>query len=231
MPETAMKQYGDSLSVKYPVVELQNTTVRFGDKTVMDAFSFSLQQGEKVTITGRSGSGKSTILRCILGFITPTSGAVFIDGEKLSDYSVWKLRSRIAYVAQEPDLGSGKVRDIIKRPFLFRVNAHLRDNMSRLDELFKRFLLSPNLMEADSADLSGGEKQRVALISAILLERKIFLLDEVTSALDSKSKRAVVGYFKFRQDISILSILHEPGNEDFADRIIDLDSITPRSEI
>jgi ABC-type multidrug transport system ATPase subunit len=206
-----------------PAIQLDTVTVRFSNKTVFERFSMTVEPGEKVTLTGRSGAGKSTVLRCILGFVVPDEGVITITGERLTGATVWKLRRQLAYVAQEPLLGSGTVNEILKRPFSYKANAHLRNNLLRIPELFYRFCLEKRLLDEDVKKLSGGEKQRVAIINALLLDRKIFLLDEMTSALDRESKRVVVDYFCSNGAYTVVAVSHEAEESPFADQIIVLD--------
>jgi putative ABC transport system ATP-binding protein len=203
-------------------IEIRDLTVRFGPRCLFDGLSIRLAPGEKATVTGRSGSGKTTLLRCVLGFVVPDQGTIRIEGEPLTPRSVWRLRTRLAYVAQEPDLGEGTVRDVLERPFAYHVNAHLRDNLARTDELFARFLLPRSLLDDEIATLSGGEKQRVALVSALLLERRILLLDEASSALDKTSEAAIRDDLSARADLTVLSVSHKPEGFGFTGQLIEL---------
>jgi ABC-type iron transport system FetAB ATPase subunit len=205
-----------------PAIRINTLTVQFDGKTVVERFSMSVAFGERVTLTGRSGSGKSTILRCILGFTVFDEGSISIEGTQVTGTSIWKLRERLAYVAQEPDLGAGRVREILERPFSYRANNHLRDNRSKIPELFERFMLPTDLMGKDITTLSGGEKQRVAIVSAALLNREIFLLDEASSALDKASKLAVRDYFESQDNLTVLSVAHEPDEFSFPENSIEL---------
>ncbi|MFQ5681638.1 MAG: ATP-binding cassette domain-containing protein [Candidatus Binatia bacterium] len=213
-----------------PAIQVDNLTVRFDGTTVIDGFSMRLASGEKATLTGRSGSGKSTILRCILGFTVPDKGSIRIQGQQVTGASIWKLRTRLAYVAQEPDLGAGRVREILERPFTYRANAHLRYNLSQAAELFRVFLLPTDLMDKDIATLSGGEKQRVAVISAVLLARNIFVLDEASSALDKASTQAIGDYFRSLDSLTVLSVAHDPEGFSFFDKIIELPGGSDRNK-
>jgi len=180
-------------------------------------------------LTGPSGCGKSTVLRCFLGFVIPDAGSVCLDGVELTAATVWHLRGRVAYVGQEPDLGTGTAAQAIERPFYYRSNTGLRHNLDRVPELFERFNLSRDLLPKDVGSLSGGEKQRIALVSAILLDRRIFLLDEVTSALDRVSKQAVAGYFRSREDATALIVAHDPEVFSFIQRVVEV-PCQPRRE-
>ncbi len=203
-------------------LEARDLDIRFGGQVVLRGFSLSLGPGEKVSLTGPSGCGKSTVLRCFLGFVVPHAGSVHIDGTEVASDTVWRLRQHVAYVAQEPDLGTATAAQAIERPFHYRANAGLRRNLERIPELFEEFHLARRLLHKDVGSLSGGEKQRIALVSAILLDRRIFLLDEVTSALDRVSKQAVADYFRSRDDVTMLIVAHDPEVFSFVRRVIEL---------
>jgi len=201
-------------------LEAVDVTVLYDGHAVLQDFSMSLGAGETALLTGPSGCGKSTVLRCLLGFVAPETGSVRLGGEPLTAETVWHLRRRLAYVGQEPELGAGTVSEVLERPFHYRANAGLRDNLKRVGALFERFALGRALLDKEAGDLSGGEKQRVALIAAILLDRPIFLLDEVTSALDRAGKENVADYFRSRDDATVLLVAHDPELFPFADRVV-----------
>ncbi|MGM0394851.1 MAG: ABC transporter ATP-binding protein [Thermodesulfobacteriota bacterium] len=197
----------------------------FTGQHVLNDLSLSIFHGDKVTLTGPSGSGKSTVLRCILGLVMPDSGTITILGETVTRHNIWRKRRHIAYVAQEPDLGTGSVKEVIETPFSYRANAGLRDNLSRLPEIMERFNLPQPLLDKQITRLSGGEKQRIALVIAILLDRPIVLLDEASSALDTKNKQAVADYFRQAENTTVLSVAHDTEWLGFATRIVDMKEI------
>jgi UDP-glucose/iron transport system ATP-binding protein len=203
-------------------LEMRDVTVRFDGRNVLQDFSMSLDKGQKVLLTGPSGCGKSCVLRCLLGFILPGAGSVHLNGDQLTAETAWSLRQQLAYVGQEPDLGNEIVSDVFERPFHYRANVGLRDNLKRVPKLLEKFGLAQPLLNKEASDLSGGEKQRIALIAAILLDRPIFLLDEATSALDQASKTIVAEYFRSRGDISVLFVAHDTGLFTFADEVVQM---------
>lgn len=213
-----------------PAIDIDNLSVRFGGKTVLEGISLSLTAGDKVSLTGRSGCGKSTLLRCLLGFVPWQSGRLVIEGTELTAESVWKMRRRLAYVPQEPQLGRGSAREAIEAPFAYRANASLRGNLARVEEMFERYQLDAKLLAEPVGNLSGGEKQRVVLIAALLLERPILLLDEASSALDPASKAAVAADIAARQALTVLSISHDARGFDLGGRIMDISSLTQARE-
>ncbi len=195
--------------MKPPAIHIENLTVEFDGKTIFSGLNMKILPGEKLTVVGKSGSGKSTLLHCLLGFVTPRRGRILIFGDELTDESAWKIRTYMAYVAQEPELGEGKIRDILERPFNYKANRHLQENLSRIPSLMKNLDLPKSLLEKEPSTLSGGEKQRFALISALLLDRSILLLDEASSALDKASKDMVIDLLKAQHELTILSISHD----------------------
>ncbi len=190
------------------IIEATELCVNFGLETVFEDVSFCIQSGQKVALEGRSGSGKSTLFKCLLGFITPRAGEIRFRGDPLTVQSVWPLRRQIAYLSQEPDLGMGTVRQALEHPFSYHANSAKRENLSRIEPLFERFFLSMAVLDKGLSDLSGGQKQRVALISAILLDRSVYLLDEATSALDALSRQAVKEFFVDNSN-TVLWISHD----------------------
>jgi ABC-type iron transport system FetAB ATPase subunit len=206
-------------------VQLNKLNVAFDGQPVLKNLSLSVHHGDKVTLTGPSGSGKSTVLRCILGLVVPDSGTITIFGEPVTRHNIWQKRRDIAYVAQEPDLGTGSVKEVIETPFFFRANAGLRDSLDRLPEIMERFNLPQPLLEKQITRLSGGEKQRIALVIAILLDRPIVLLDEASSALDTKNKQAVTEYLRQADSTTVLSVAHDTEWLEFATRVVDMKEI------
>ncbi|MBN2431113.1 MAG: ABC transporter ATP-binding protein [Acidobacteria bacterium] len=202
--------------------ECRNISIRFNERPVLADFNLGLRPGERVVITGDSGAGKSTVLRCLLGFVTPDQGRVFVDGEELTVESVWRLRRKMAFVPQEADLGRGRVLDVLHRPFTFKSNADLDFPETELPALLERFYLSEALLQEEIRTLSGGEKQRVAIIAALLLRRPIMLLDEATSALDREARTAVQDYFAGQPELSVLAVTHDAHFQELAHRVVDL---------
>jgi len=203
-------------------IDIDRLTVQVGGQEILSNLSLRLAKGRKATLVGPSGSGKSTLLLALLGFVAPTEGTIRIFDEELTASSVWQLRTRMAYVSQEPELGEGTVRQILNHPFTFKNNRHLRDNMERVPELMEKLYLPAHLLDKDIASLSGGEKQRVALIIALLLEREILLLDEASSALDQGTKQAAIDLLYSKEDLTMLSVTHDQEWIEAADDLIEL---------
>lgn len=204
-------------------LEIQNLTIAFGEQVLFSNLSLSVKAGERVCLRGPSGSGKSTLFRCLLGLHIPQSGHILIQGEPLSPATVWKLRQQIAWVPQGPDWGHTPVRNVLQRPFNFKMNHELRGALDNLPILLEQFGLPDSLLNKRADSLSGGEKQRLAIVSALLLNRPILLLDEVTSALDADNRERVSEWI-MNEKRSILAISHDAGSGTWSDRTLDLET-------
>lgn len=214
----------DTLEMKSnnSAIAIENLAVRYDGQWVFRSFGLHINRGDKVTLTGPSGSGKSTVLKCVLGLVVPSEGSISILGQEVTTHGVWAARLQLAYVAQEPDLGSGTARQAIGRPFTYKANIALRKNLESLPALLDRFNLPQSLLDKATSSLSGGEKQRFALVSAILLDRPIILLDEASSALDKANKQAVEEYFQQASDLTVLSVSHDAEWSVFSNRVVDM---------
>ncbi len=203
-------------------IKLQDIDLQLGGKQVFRQLNLEVSTGEKVLIRGPSGSGKSTLLRLILGFQQPDEGAVWVGGAVLSSKNVWALRRRMAFVPQELSMGFGQVSGLFRDVLGFRANRHLTYREEQVLAYFETFGLEQAKLEQDIRQLSGGEKQRVALILALLLDRELYLLDEVTSAIDAALRNSVIDYLVRLEGKSLIVVSHDPGWEAFGFREIKL---------
>lgn len=190
------------------MVEIINLKIVYNKKTVIDNFNLKVKKGEKIIIKGVSGSGKSSILKSLLGFVIPESGDILIDGERVTGNSITKLREKFAYISQGVDLRNDTVSLLIEEIFNFKQNKKKKKNLENTEKLFEFFNLSLSVQDKNLEELSGGEKQRIGIIIAILLDREIFILDEITSALDSNLKKKTVDYF-VNSEKTVIAVSHD----------------------
>ena len=168
--------------------------VYFGYKSyqgVLENISFTVKSGEMIGLVGHSGSGKSTMINLLLRFYDPDSGQILIDGVDLREIPQHYLRSRIGVVLQETFLFSGSIFEnvIYSKPDATReeviracklANAH--DFIMKMDDAYDTWI------GTGGKGLSGGERQRISLARAILKDPKILILDEATSAVDTRTE-------------------------------------------
>jgi len=192
-----------------PIIRFDHVSVIVHEKTILSDISFSLCSGQKAVLCGKSGSGKSSVLKTLLGLHAVTSGTVYFQETPLSPSSVQSIRSHSAYIGQEPMLGADSVREALLLPFQFNTHRDHRPTEAQLIEVLHRLQLPPDILSRESSRISGGEKQRIALARGLLLGKKLYLLDEVTSALDAQSRQAVFDVFS-DPDLTVLSVAHDP---------------------
>lgn len=206
-------------------IETDNLTVTFDSRPLWQGLSLRVERGRRVRIAGPSGCGKSTLLKCLMGFVPGFSGTIRIERQELDAESVWTLRRKLAYLAQEPQLGTGTVLSRLREPFGYRHNAGMRFDREKLDQWLDYYHLPRGIVAHDLATLSGGEKQRLAVISMIMLERTIFLLDEPVSALDARSRRQFVRMFQEHPDWTAVFVSHDESLAELADETVDLAAV------
>ncbi|QJD28674.1 ABC transporter ATP-binding protein [Methylococcus geothermalis] len=191
------------------LVRFDRVSVAAGGRTILRNLSFDIREGDKAVFRGQSGSGKSTVLKTLLGVYPVTAGCVYFSGKPLDRDAVTAIRACAAYIGQEPVLGADTVRDALLLPFGFRAHRGKMPSADALAETLARLGLAPSILDQDCVRVSGGEKQRIAIARAQLLGKRLYLLDEVTSALDEESKRAVLDFFG-DPALTVLSVAHDP---------------------
>ena len=192
------------------MIQFEKIHLSFNAMPIIEDLSLGINAGEKVVMLGKSGSGKTSLFSMILGFIKPDKGRVLFEKTVLNDESVWQIRKKIAYIDQDISLGNATASELIDSIFKLKANSKLVFDKDRLQNLLEHFELATNILDKHTQALSGGERQRLAIVIAALLDRKVFLLDEVTSSLDKHLKEKVADYFLQRDDITCLISSHDP---------------------
>lgn len=179
------------------------------NKSILEEVSFCIEQKDYISIVGPSGSGKSTFLKLCSHLISPSSGEIKYNGKPLIAYDPVDLRKMIAYCFQTPLLFGSTVLENIY--FSYQIRS-LKLDRQRVDSLFSRFHMSMDILNKEIKNLSGGEKQRIALIRSLLFKPEILLLDEVTSALDVENTKLVEKVITSlnNEGVTVLWVTHNP---------------------
>ncbi len=224
MPETVSEAAADSTfaevddrSRSVPAIEFRNVRLTFGDRVILGGISFTVQKGETKIILGGSGTGKSTLIKIILGLLKPDSGRVLLDGEDITDYSeeqMMSVRHKIGMIFQEGALfDSLSVYDNVGYRLHEQgvVEAEVEEEVRRM----LRFVNLEDAIEKMPIELSGGMRRRVGIARALVGGPSIILFDEPTAGLDPPTARTICELaIKLRdlEDVSSIFVTHEMNN-------------------
>ncbi|MCF2138033.1 MAG: ATP-binding cassette domain-containing protein [Candidatus Thorarchaeota archaeon] len=205
------------------ILELKEVTKRYGDRTLFENVSLNLHHKEVIGISGPSGGGKSTLLRIAVDLIPPTSGEVIFLGKNVHEWNPRELRRRMILVPQQASMFPGTVRDNL----LWGLKIHrLKTTEEALAQVLREVNLPSTMLEKVADNLSGGEKQRIAIARALLLKPHALLLDEPTSALDEESTLMVettVNNVVSDREVGVLIVTHNREQaERFTSRVIEI---------
>jgi ATP-binding cassette subfamily B protein len=216
-----------ALSVKEGNIDFENITFSYPEMTVFEKLSIHIKAGQRVGLVGKSGAGKTTIMRLLLHHHDIQAGKILIDGVDIAGVTQESLRKAISIVPQEPLLFHRTVRENIAygRPSASKVEveeaaklAHAHKFIQNLPEKYGAIVGERGIK------LSGGERQRIVIARAILKNAPILLLDEATSALDSESEVSIQkALHELMQGKTVIAIAHRLSTLREMDRILVLD--------
>ena len=174
-------------------IEFKDVTLKYGEKTALNGINLKTTKGQFMALVGDSGGGKSSLVNLIMRFYDPSSGAIFINGIDIREFSLKSLRDSIAIVTQRvyifndtvsanvaygKEVDEAKVIEALNKANAYEFIEGLEDG---IDTILDEF----------GTNLSGGQRQRIAIARAIYVNPKILIFDEATSALDSKSEKKI----------------------------------------
>jgi len=218
---SGMAPSGGAVVVSPPfTIELERVSVVYDRGPALSEVDLVVREGDRVALVGPSGVGKSTLLSLLLGFVTPTSGRVLVNGEDLSTLELSAWRSHLAWVPQRAHLFAGTLSENIAlgspSASAERIERAARDAALPHD-------LSLTLGERGHG-MSSGERQRVALARAFLRDAPLLLLDEPTARLDRESEKAVVdATLRLASDRTAVLVAHRPALLTVATRVLRLE--------
>jgi phospholipid/cholesterol/gamma-HCH transport system ATP-binding protein len=198
------------------IVEIKNLTKRFEDNLVLENINESVRRGENLVVFGRSGSGKSVLLKCIIGLMHPDNGEIFIDGQnvlKLSLKELNKVRKNIGFLFQGAALYDSMT---IRENLSFPLKRHF-DQMTpaQIEEKVRATLDLVSLEEAIDkmpSELSGGMKKRIGLARSIITDPELMLYDEPTTGLDpitSKEISELIINLQKKLNMTSIAVTHD----------------------
>ncbi|MBC8442318.1 MAG: ATP-binding cassette domain-containing protein [Deltaproteobacteria bacterium] len=188
------------------MINFESVYLKRNDKEIFSGLDFFVQKNEKVLIQGKSGIGKTTLFKILLGFETIDKGRVTFNKKDIVKEHITEIRHQIFYLSQDIDLKNEKVKNLLEEILEYNLlknqdKAHFADLLNFLD-------LNDIILNQSIKELSGGERQRIGLLIGFLLDRPVWLLDEPTSALDDIMKNKIIDYI-IGQDKTIIIISHD----------------------
>ncbi|KRL62041.1 ABC transporter ATP-binding protein [Latilactobacillus fuchuensis] len=188
---------------------IKDVSYNVDQQPILKSLDLTVASGEYVTLTGPSGSGKSTLLKLIASLLTPTSGTIQVDNRQIETIAPSEYRKRVSYCFQQPTLFGETVADNLNFPFEIR---QLPVDHDLILERLQQVGLTALYLTKQVTALSGGEKQRVALIRNLLFKPEVLLLDEVTTGLDAANKAIVdqlITDYNEIEGVTVISVTHD----------------------
>lgn len=208
-------------------IELNDLGFRYGSRAVIRDLDLTIQPGEMIGLVGHSGSGKSTLVNLICRFYDVTDGAIKVDGTDIRRFAVADYRRHVGLVLQEPFLFFGTIAQNIAygKPDATREEivaaaraAHAHDFILRLPQGYD------SLVGERGQGLSGGERQRISIARALLIDPRILILDEATSAVDTETEKEIQKALdNLVQGRTTIAIAHRLSTLRKADRLVVMD--------
>jgi ATP-binding cassette, subfamily B, bacterial HlyB/CyaB len=228
--EDLQRQARQPLPLLLGDIRFEQVTFRYhaeSDRNILENLSFHIRPGKMVALIGRSGSGKTTISKLVLGLYPPTDGKIWVDGQDIESLSLSSLRQQVGVVDQDTFLFGSTIRENIS---LGHPDAALEDvieaaRLAGADEFVKQLPMGYETQIGEGGGLlSGGQRQRLAIARALLGNPRLLILDEATSHLDTESERIIQNNLsKILHGRTSLVIAHRLSTIRNADLILVLD--------
>ena len=213
--------------IDYGNIEFQNVYFSYQNKSVLKNVNIKLTQNKITSIIGKSGSGKSTLVKLLLGILPPNQGNILVDGQKLSDFDHSYLHENIAMVSQDVKLFNDTIYQNISYGNSAITNYRIDKVVSELNLRNTVFRNLPYGLHTSAgvqgSNLSNGQRQIILILRAYLQNKKIFILDEPTTALDPNTKKIVLELIKqVSKNKTTVIVTHDSDTKNISNQIFEL---------
>lgn len=205
------------------IIEIQNVDFSYvEDKPVLQDVNLTIEKGQWVTILGHNGSGKSTLSKLIIGLLKANQGTIIVDGQELTEETVYDIRRKIGIVFQNPDnqfVGVTVEDDIA---FGMENLCFERETILERIKTYSAKVQMEDYLKKEPHNLSGGQKQRVAIAGILAMDTEIIIFDEATSMLDPHGRDQILEYIRElnKEGVTIISITHDMKEAIHANKIV-----------
>jgi ATP-binding cassette, subfamily B, multidrug efflux pump len=210
-------------------VELRNLSFGYGDRPgdALSEINFSIGKGERIGVIGPVGSGKSTLVKSLLGLLPPRSGELLVNGLSVKDLDLASYRSRLGYVPQEALLFSGSLRENVdfgsEEPSdaLFKTAVEAAQMANEIGDFSEG---QQTIVGQRGVSLSGGQKQRMAIARAVARKPQLMLFDDITASLDAANEERLMRKLdELSKDLSFVIVSHRLSTLQYVDKVLFLD--------
>ena len=210
--------------IKEGEIEFKNACFSYGTRKIFRCFTLKIPKNKKTALVGHSGSGKSTLVKMLYRLYDVNEGSILIDGKDIKDFRQESLRAEMSIVPQECILFDDTIYHNIKfsKPHASHEEVMKAIRLAQLDRFVASLPLKENTIVGErGVKLSGGEKQRVSIARALLANKKILVLDEATSSLDSETEMQIqMALTKLMEGRTTIIIAHRLSTIMKADKIV-----------
>lgn len=205
------------------MLRIENLGIRFGQTDIFAHMNLHVRSGEIVCLTGPSGCGKTTLLKAVMGFVTPYEGTISVEDTLLTPHTANAIRHRVAWMPQGLSLPCEWVREMVHLPFDLKVNRGTPFSEETLLEHFDTLGLEKGLLEKRLHEISGGQRQRILLAITAMQKKPLVIIDEPTSALDQTSTQKALQFVQqlASEGQAILAVSHDPRFMEGCNRVTD----------
>lgn len=209
-------------------IEFKNVSFRYNENTelILDNFNLKILPGQYIAVTGKTGCGKSTLVRLLLGFEKPQSGSIFYDGINIENIDLRSLRQKIGVVMQNGKLFHEDIftNITISAPWLNMQDAWEAAKLACVDKDIREMPMGmKTLLTEDNTSISGGQKQRIMIARAVVSKPNILIFDEATSSLDNITQQKISNSLDNLKNTRI-TIAHRLSTIKNCDRILFLEN-------
>lgn len=183
------------------MIHVEKVSLSFGSTQVLKDLSFEVKEKDNICLTGPSGSGKSTVLKILQGYLIPDQGRVKVNHLYLSPKNAKEIRSQMVYIPQNVNLPVNNGYELLKL-----MNAN--EKIQQMKQFLEKLDLNDDMLNREFDDMSGGQKQRVVIAACLSLDRKIILLDEPTSSLDTTAIKRLTEALSGLKNKTLISASH-----------------------
>lgn len=201
------------------IFQVKDLSYQVGETKILKNINLDVEKGKYLTVIGPSGSGKSTLMRILASMISPTSGEVLFEGKSINIFEPTEYRQKVSYAFQQPTLFGKTVKDNLSFPFEVRKKEFDEEKIRTYLEMVN---LNETYIDKSVNDVSGGEKQRIALLRNLIFPPEVLITDEVTAGLDTENKAIVHNMLNEfnKRGLTILRVTHDESEiEDSTDKI------------